>query len=414
MRTGYFGGGNGAGPGAGVSSFNTRTGAVVSLSGDYNSGQVDNSSGVSGASVTDALNTLGAGVAASAPSSRSISTTAPLSGGGDLTADRTLSIATVSNTSNGVAPQTNGALGQALLSAAGTGAATWGTDFGANSLTSTGNLLLGPIPRSSALGLIRVAHNSLVIAGRNSANGGDRTVLSWGVTSNDGVTLGDAGTGGTYRILSAGSQDAYIGAVRQYTLGIGLIHFQPDGTVTQSLSQTGVVVQQFFALQTGTIRNISYFGTLNTAGWNSANRVFFTVTCLQAPIAAPAGGAYWYADPTTNALIWLTPANQVGLGNTGLATLVTGAVGSALVGTSNCLRWDTNKLGLYNTAPVVQAARVGQGTNSTGVAAVNRTMSDVTTTGISDPAKVNLNFANLIDNLINPLELLIHNIGLSA
>ena len=75
---------------------------------------------------------------------------------------------------------------------------------------------------------------------------------------------------------------------------------------------------------------------------------------------------------------------------------------------------DGTGIGLYTATPVAQAARVGQATNSTGVAAVNRTMSDVTTTGLADPVKVNQNFANLVANMWNPLELLIHNIGVSA
>jgi hypothetical protein len=71
-------------------------------------------------------------------------------------------------------------------------------------------------------------------------------------------------------------------------------------------------------------------------------------------------------------------------------------------------------LGLYTAAPVAQAARVGQATNSTGVAAVNKTMSDVTTAGLADPAKVNLNFANIVENMWNLMETAIHNIGLTA
>ncbi len=42
----------------GVTSFNGRTGAVLPLTGDYDSDQIDNLSGVAGASVSDALDTL--------------------------------------------------------------------------------------------------------------------------------------------------------------------------------------------------------------------------------------------------------------------------------------------------------------------------------------------------------------------
>jgi len=47
-----------SGGASGVASFNGRTGGVVPAAGDYNGNQVTNSSGVSGATVEDALNTL--------------------------------------------------------------------------------------------------------------------------------------------------------------------------------------------------------------------------------------------------------------------------------------------------------------------------------------------------------------------
>ncbi len=50
--------GPGGGGGGGVTSWNTRTGPVVPVSGDYDSDQVDNASTVAGASVSDALEHL--------------------------------------------------------------------------------------------------------------------------------------------------------------------------------------------------------------------------------------------------------------------------------------------------------------------------------------------------------------------
>jgi len=100
------------------------------------------------------------------------------------------------------------------------------------------------------------------------------------------------------------------------------------------------------------------------------------------------------------------------LGTTILALTLTGAVGSALVGTSNCLRWDNAKLGLYNTAPVTQATRVGQAVDSTGgTPSGTRTLVDVTTAAVADPAKINANFATLATNMWNPLVLALHNLG---
>lgn len=54
---------------AGVASFNTRQGAVVSVAGDYTATQVTNNSGVAGATVAAALDTLNVAVGANAGSS---------------------------------------------------------------------------------------------------------------------------------------------------------------------------------------------------------------------------------------------------------------------------------------------------------------------------------------------------------
>jgi len=66
--------------------------------------QVDNDSAVTGTHVDDALNTLDTG---KVNTTRSISTTAPLSGGGDLSANRTLSIATANTTTTGALSSTD-------------------------------------------------------------------------------------------------------------------------------------------------------------------------------------------------------------------------------------------------------------------------------------------------------------------
>lgn len=52
--------------GAGVDSFNTRTGVVVAAASDYDASQVDNDSGVAGAFVSDALDNNAAAAAAAA------------------------------------------------------------------------------------------------------------------------------------------------------------------------------------------------------------------------------------------------------------------------------------------------------------------------------------------------------------
>ena len=420
----------GAAIGAGVTSFNGRSGVVAPASGDYAASQITNDSGVAGVGVAAALNTLNTAIGSLVPTSRTltttsplridggasadlsvnrtlsvntvsntslgvvpaitagtaalvsdaggttpswaaisgggspvgtsrtISTTAPLAGGGDLSANRTLTVATVSNTSSGVAPQTNGTAGQALLAGAAAASPTWGTDFVANDLTTTGNLLLGPTSRSTA-GLVRVAHGSTIVSARNNANSGNRTVLSYGVTSADATTLGDSAVGGSYRILASGQQDAYIVSTREYSMGAQQFNFRPDSAADWYFVSTGVVVIQLYAITTSTTRNIGFYTSGGFSTWNSMNRGFFVTTATAGPTANPTGGSYMWADTSTSAFIWLSPAGTVAIGNTTYAATVTGAVGSALVGTSNCLRWDTNKLGLYNTAPVAQQTVTG-------------------------------------------------------
>lgn len=66
--------------------------------------QVDNDSAVTGTHVDDALNTLDTG---KVNTTRSISTTAPLSGGGDLSANRTLSISQATTSTDGYVSSTD-------------------------------------------------------------------------------------------------------------------------------------------------------------------------------------------------------------------------------------------------------------------------------------------------------------------
>ena len=63
--------------------------------------QVDNDSGVTGTHVSDALNTLNTDLSNKVSTTRTISTTSPLSGGGDLSANRTLSISQATTTTDG-------------------------------------------------------------------------------------------------------------------------------------------------------------------------------------------------------------------------------------------------------------------------------------------------------------------------
>ena len=101
----------------GVTSWNTRTGAVTFQNGDAAASQITNDSSVTGSTVKLALQALAAVTAA-----LSIATTGPLAGGGNVQAGLTLSVATVSNTSSGVVPAIATANGALLANSGGTAA----------------------------------------------------------------------------------------------------------------------------------------------------------------------------------------------------------------------------------------------------------------------------------------------------
>lgn len=109
-------------------------------------------------------------LAAKAPVSRLINTTAPLSGGGDLSADRTLSIATVSSGAPGVAPASGGGTHNFLradatwapASIAGTWPQCGGGGDGALHFDGT-TTVLGMAPSGSKYTLSRDIHPSSVV-----------------------------------------------------------------------------------------------------------------------------------------------------------------------------------------------------------------------------------------------------------
>ncbi len=86
----------GAGAGGMVASVFTRTGAVTAMGGDYEASLVTNDSGVSGATVADALDMLlaaiGAVVSGFVPNGRTLTAGAGMTGGGDLSANRTFNV----------------------------------------------------------------------------------------------------------------------------------------------------------------------------------------------------------------------------------------------------------------------------------------------------------------------------------
>lgn len=108
--------------------------------------QVDNDSAVTGTHVDDALNTLNTN---KVNTSRTISTTSPLSGGGDLSANRTLSISQATTSTDGYLTSTdwNTFNGKQSALVSGTNIKT----VNSNSLLGSGNVSVGTVTNVSAL-----------------------------------------------------------------------------------------------------------------------------------------------------------------------------------------------------------------------------------------------------------------------
>lgn len=358
MRTSYFGGGTGGGGGA-VSSVFGRVGAVVAANGDYNSGQVSNSSGVSGATVSNALDTLASAIvalaAATVPTSFTLTTTTPLriDGGpsANLTANRTLSVLPVSNTTAGVVPQVPGTVGLALISTA--TASNWGVDFGANNPTTTGGWIsnlgagffrVGLAPGSGAgsgasQGSIRLPNGNFVgsIYGRNAADTADVFVLGWsssGLTTQIGSNTAGGnnnldlsaittarvrlGTGATVVMSMTTTAVAYAGINSFSFNGVPTVTISQDAAVgagkaltlqaqngtstggdlvltagTAAAANAGGSVQAIPGKGAGLAGNIN-LGKATTPVWNNMQRGMFIADAESAPTAAPVGGSYVY------------------------------------------------------------------------------------------------------------------------
>lgn len=119
-----------------------------------------------------------------------------------------LSVNPVSNISSGVAPQHAGVadVGKALIATA--AGSSWGTDFGSQSLITTGNLSLGATPATA--GVIRVSYGS-IWRGRNVDNTADLKIFENGVGGLvNNLGFGDGNS--TSTLIDGGSLTVRIGA----------------------------------------------------------------------------------------------------------------------------------------------------------------------------------------------------------
>lgn len=291
----------------------------------------------------------------------------------------TLSILPVSNTSAGVAPQHAGAadVGKALIATA--NGSAWGTDFGAQSLTTTGSytsnsnapvLRLGLAPGSGAgsaasQGDIRLRNNvsgsGPFCYGRNAADNDD--VFLWGWNSATiGLQIG-AGGGGMALI-----------DIRATTV-------QVRGTTTTIIGSSGSGIRV-----DGDTFNFNSTSTAPTIAQLVTSAA--TVTCQPLSVAAQSGSG---ATAVTGGAMSVSAGDATGAGgtHTGGATTIRGGdatggsgtrnggnitvrpgTGATAQGTGrlqsggavNRFSWDANGIGFFTTTPVTQRTL----TDSTG------------------------------------------------
>lgn len=284
-------------------------------------------------------------------SSRTISTTSPLSGGGDLSANRVLSVATVDNTTAGVAPITNAAAGQALISSATT--VGWGTNFSAQNLTTTGGYIadsatgfvrLGLVAGSgsgvqsaAAAGNIRGARGSsstgFLLALRNNGDTADINGMQWDSASNV-LAVGQSGTGGNTTLQ--------LNCITSVSIR------RTGATVMATFNSTGLnVVGNRFSFDSAVVTDceVNFLGASAATGLNLTVRAQpGTTTGGRATLI---GGDATNASSTGGAVLVQTGAGGAG-GAGGMGALSAGVTGSAV----NRFRWNDTGIGFYATAPV--------------------------------------------------------------
>lgn len=340
-------------------------------------------------------------------SSRTISTTAPLSGGGDLSANRTLTVAAVSNTSSGVVPQTNGTAGQALIATA--GATTWSTNFQAQDLTTTGNIVQAATPATQ--GRIRAGTTWSVWG---TSGGTDQPIITYDSAAAGRLQISGPSAPATTALIVFNASNLQLKVGTNYivqmtttvvNLGVSNFQFDPGNSIISITTGSGG----------GAVGNSLDVRAQNESG---STGVGGTLNCYggDATGAGGTGGDHISraGDATVGASGTRTGGNY--FTRPGNGTTVQGTWTGQSGGGTTRISWNATGLGLYTATPVAQAARVGQATNSTGVspAGGDRTMVDVTTAAVADPAKVNSNFAIIAVNMWNLLETAVHNLGVTA
>ncbi len=267
-----------------------------------------------------------------------------------------------------------GATGQALIYTGSAWAA--GTDFGAQNLLTTGALILGAGATTVTTGAIRLSYTNKIVA-KNAAGTNEYTVLTAGNGVNNDVIVGEDSRVDVVRLRAISQVSFYVGSTEQMRVASTFVWCFPG----------------IFAFPTGTGTPVIRQDDQTTASLVGQKLSIHAQNCTGAT--------------STGGDLDIGPGSGTTTG--GLGRLLSGAGAQRFA-------WNATGVGLYTTTPVAQAVRVGQATNSTGVTpgAGDRTMADVTTGGLADPAKVNSNFAIIAVNMWNLLETAVHNIGLTA
>ena len=224
------------------------------------------------------------------PTTRTISTTSPLSGGGDLSADRTLSIATANTTTTGALSSTdwntfNGKQSAISLTTTGTGAATF-----------VSNVLNVPTPAAATF-------SSLTTTGSSGAS-----TLTSGVLNVPTYSLSGLGGVPTTRTLTINGTTQDLSVDRTFTISTGITIGTTaiaSGTVGRVLFEgTGNVVSESANLfWDNTNGRLGIGGTPSTftLDVNGTARVSGVLTT---PLGINLSGWYLYANGTSNASLF--------------------------------------------------------------------------------------------------------------
>lgn len=388
----------------GVSSVYGRTGAVTAQNGDYTASQVTNTSGVTGSTTADALNTLNATI--SLTGSRVTNGPANTFLAGTASGNQWLTVFTAPTTptqdgfvtlaSSGNFTYLGGSsTGQALIWSGTAWAA--GVDFGALTPVTTGgfaaNVSTGffraglasgsgsGVASAASAGNLRGARgtNGFQIFVRNNGDTADLSLINTDTVSGPTATFGSTTASGFSPVIAAPSAGTI-------TLRVGSSATQMQLT-TSTISMLIPTLNFFSSVTNGTI-GYQNDGTNGVTG----KKLFM--------VGQDCGGT-----TTTGGAFDVRPGSGTTAG--GLFRIMSG--GGAVTSAQRFAANDTG-IGLYATAPVAQATRVGQLTdNSTGAA--TGAVADVGA-AFSQSGLNNIH-ASILAKL-NGIETAIHNIGLTA